>query len=209
MNKTFALAVLLATLPVMAAQNAVTENGAVVILNEDGTWKYADDNQRGGHEIKENKASFRKDPGQSFQIKSTRNNAAVWVDPKQWIFRREEGAVNAAEYKFKARDSDLYGMLITEQIEIGLDNLPDLAFENARNFAPDVRVVSKEYRTVNGIRVVHMRMDGSAQGAKFTYLGYYYADKHGSTQLVAYTSANLVDKYQAQMEAFLNGFALQ
>lgn len=209
MKKTFAFALLLATLPVLAAQNAVTENGAVVILNEDGTWKYADDSRRGGYEIPENKTSFRKDASQSFQIKSTRNNAAVWVDPKQWVFRREEGAVNAAEYRFKARDSDLYGMLITEQIEISLDNLPDLAYENARSFAPDVRVVSKEYRTVNGVRLVHLRMEGTAKGAKFIYLGYYYADKNGSTQLVAYTSANLVDKFQQQIDTFLNGFALQ
>ena len=52
-------------------------------------------------------------------------------------------------------------------------------------------------------------MDGTIQGIKFSYFGYYYSDKSGSTQLLAYTASNLADKYKIEIENFLNGLSIQ
>ena len=49
-----------------------------------------------------------------------------------------------------------------------------------------------------------MQMDGTIQGIKFSYFGYYYSDKSGSTQLLVYTASNLADKYKIEIENFLN-----
>jgi hypothetical protein len=49
-----------------------------------------------------------------------------------------------------------------------------------------------------------MEMLGTIQGVKFKYLGYYYSDDSGSTQYLTYTGANLVEKYQTDIENFLN-----
>jgi hypothetical protein len=51
-------------------------------------------------------------------------------------------------------------------------------------------------------------MEGTIQGIKFVYLGYYYSDKHGSIQFITYTSKNLLKDYRADMETLLNGFVL-
>ncbi|MFT7561728.1 MAG: hypothetical protein ACI93R_003659 [Flavobacteriales bacterium] len=52
-------------------------------------------------------------------------------------------------------------------------------------------------------------MQGVLQGIDFTYLGHYYSDKHGSTQLLVFTGTNLIDKYQDDIWALLNGFSVQ
>lgn len=191
-----------------AGQRAITDQGHVVILNDDGTWQFEQPDANRQIEIETNDAQFLKSETQSFQVKSARNDTTVWIDPKLWSFNKGRDG-SASEYQFQLKGADLYGMVITEQIEMGLETLADVAFQNAKNAAPDARIVSQEYRTVNGNKVLHMRMDGTMHGIKFTYLGYYFSNQFGSTQLVSYTATNLVTKYQQQIDAFLNGFALR
>ena len=130
------------------------------------------------------------------------------INPKNWKFKKNENGHDAAEYTFRMRDSDLYAMAINEQVEIGIEDLANIAFTNAKNAAPDVRVVKKEYRVVNGHKVIYMEMLGTIQSVKFKYLGYYYSNETGSTQFLAYTGANLVDKYQKDIDVLLNGFSV-
>ena len=94
---------------------------------------------------------------------------------------------------------DLYGMTITEGIEVEVEALSDLAISNAKSAAPDINVAKKEYSMVNGKKVIYMEMRGTIKSIKFTYLGYYYSDKSGSTQLITYTATNLVEKYQSDI----------
>ncbi|MEH0167034.1 hypothetical protein ABT392_09210 [Paucibacter sp. JuS9] len=209
MNKFTLIAALLFSLNAYADQYAVTDNGKVVLLSDDGTWKYASGEADKSKSIEFNKITFAKANNQSFLLKSTKNKAAAWIDPKKWTFRKTEGNTEASEYKFKHKEADVYGMLITEQIEIGLENLAQLALENAKKFAPNARIVSQEYRMVNGIKVIRMRIDASAQGANFTYVGHYMSDKSGSTQFMVYTSTNLIDRNLAEIDEFLNGFSVQ
>ena len=42
-----------------------------------------------------------------------------------------------------------------------------------------------------------MQMAGTITGMKFTYIGYYYSDASGTTQLVAYTGTSLGGKNTA------------
>ena len=115
----------------------------------------------------------------------------------------------AIEYTFDFNGRDLYGMVITEQVEIAVEELAKIAFANAKAGAPDAKVVKKEYRMVNGVKVIYMEMTGTIQSIKFKYFGYYYSDSTGSTQFLSYTGANLEKKYSADIQAFLNGFSVQ
>ncbi len=65
--------------------------------------------------------------------------------------------------------------------------------------------MKEEYRMVNGIKVLMLQMEGTTQGIKFTYLGYYYSNSNGSVQFVTYTSQSLFAKFKAQSEELLNG----
>lgn len=189
-----------------SAQKAITEEGDVVILNTDGTWRFEEPKLNQSTEIAVNSEKFVKPKDATFALKSKKTDAVVWFNPKDWTFKKNNNGHDVAEYTFNNKDLDLYGMVISEQFEIQVEQLADIAVENARSAATDVEVIKKEYREVNGKKVIYMEMEGTIQSIKFTYLGYYYSDESGSTQLLAYTGANLVAKYRKDIEAFLNGF---
>ncbi len=190
-----------------AQQRAVTETGLEVLLFDDGTWTYLDGSQALETEIPTNPKAFIKSDKSSFLLKSVRTNMGIWLDPKQWSFKKSEGE-DAAEYELKLKKGDLYGMLITEKIEISLESLKTAAYTNAIEAAPDVKIVHEEYRTVNGIKLLFMQMEGTLQGIKFTYLGYYFSGESGTVQLITYTAQNLVEDYRAVAEELLNGLSV-
>lgn len=188
-----------------AQQKAVTENGEEVILFDDGTWSYQNEDELLEKEIPTNPTQFEKDKESTFLVKSKNLNVGVYINPKDWSFKKATSNPEA-EYEFSLKDGDLYGMLITEQIEIPLESLKSIALENGRAAAPNLKVVKEEYRTVNGLKVLHLQLNGSTQGIKFSYYGYYFSSENGTVQFVTYTSQNLLNKYLSECEELLNGF---
>ena len=99
--------------------NAVTENGDPVFLYEDGTWQYVSEENPYVEEIPVNEAEFEKEAKSSFLLKSKKTPLGFWLDPKKWTFKK--GVDNAdAEYELQLKEGDLYGMIITEQVEFPL-----------------------------------------------------------------------------------------
>ena len=96
-------------------------------------------------------------------------------------------------------------MVITEESELSLESLKEIAVENARNAAPDIHIVKEEYRYVNGIKILLLQLDGTIQGTKFTYLGYYFTNENGTLQFLTYSTQKLMKKYNGDCEKLLNG----
>jgi hypothetical protein len=184
---------------------ALTETGEQVIIHNDGTWEYASDTPLSSSEITTNEKKFVKDKSQSFLLKSTRTKVGMWIDGTTWSFAKGE-TEDVAEYNFQLKGEDLYAMLISEKMEIPLESLKAVAIENAKSVAPDLRMDQEEYRNVNGVEVLMLRMSGTIEGIKFTYFGYYYSDANGTIQLITYTGSTLFADYQKDIEKFLNGF---
>jgi len=190
-----------------AQTKAVTENGDEVILYNDGTWKYKKQNeatQGQQSSIATNPKKFKKDKDATFLLKSNNIDVGFWLDPSVWSFQKEIETPDI-EFELELKDGDLYAMIITEEVEMPLDVLGDIAVENARDAAPDVEVMEREYRTVNGHQVLLQKINGTMQGIKFSYYGYYYSSEKGSVQFVTFTSQNLLDKYMDECETLLNG----
>lgn len=203
-----ALLLVLVATTCFADQQAITDTGEKVILFTDGTWSYADSSQLQQQEIATNPQNFKTPSGSTFMLKSTKNRTACWLNTTLWSFEKSTSN-EAAEYEFELKGEDLYGMAINEGLSMPISTLSKIALDNAKAAAPNTRIIKKEYRTVNGLKVLYMEMTGTMDGIDFTYLGYYYSDKSGSTQLVTYTGANLVEKYRSRINDFLNGFSLQ
>ena len=189
----------LITIHATAQIKAITDNGEEVILYDNGTWKYVSKSDE-TVEIPVNSKEFRKPSTSSFQIKSSKVGIGVYINPKKWSFEKGEDS-EAAEFKFQLKDSDAYGMLIAEKIEIPVENLKSIALDNAREVAPDIHISKQEYRTVNGNKVLMMQMDGTMQGMKFSYYGYYFSYEGGTIQLLTYTSQNLLEEYKPDANA--------
>jgi len=208
MKTVLVITALLLTTSSYSGQKAITDTGEQVILNSDGTWTYADAKQKQDHRIETNKMKFEKPGDATFLLKSTKNNAAFWINPVKWSIKKPEKNT-AREYQFQLNGKDLYGMVLTEEIEIPVESLVDIALANARNAAPDARIVTKEFRVVNGRKVLYMEITGKIMGIDFTYFGYYHSNSSGCTQLIAYTGTKAVDKYKPEAIDFLNGLVTQ
>jgi hypothetical protein len=102
----------------------------------------------------------------------------------------------------------MYAMLITEKIEIPIKNLRKIALSNARSVAPDVQIIKEEMRKVNGQYYLCMQMNGTIEGIKFTYYGYYFSSSKGTVQFISYTAQNLFESYKSDMESLLNGMSV-
>jgi len=209
MKKIFITIFLLLAATSYASQNAITDTGEEVILNSDGTWIYSDIAKKPANIIEINKNKFYKPSYSSFLLKSIKNNSAFWMNTDKWSFKKIKDNTSEGEYEFKLKDADLYGLAITEEIAIPLESLADIVFENVLSVAPDSKIIKKEYRVVNGKKVIYMEYIGTIQDVKFIYVGHYYSDASGSTQLVTYTGANLLDKYKSEINDFINGLDTQ
>ena len=205
MKRIFILGLLLMSTTFVKAQiNAVTESGEEVFLYDNGTWKYANEKDDAEAEIKLNDKPYTKDKNSTFVVKSKKVNIGIWIDPKDWSFTKTSSNEHA-EFQFQKKGEDLYAMLIAEKMEISLEALKNIAVQNAKAAAPDIKVVSEEYRNVNGIKVLMIQMAGTVQGMKLVYCGYYYSNDSGTIQLLTYTGENLLKNYHNDIETFLNG----
>ena len=192
------------TLATYAQKKAVTETGEEVILYDDGTWKYANDSTKEEVTISTNSKIFKKSTNATFLVKSIKSNTGIWINTKKWSFKK--GVSNEdAEYEFELKDKDLYGMMITERIEIPLEALKKAALENAKTAAPDIKIIKQEYRNVNDKKILMLQMNGTADGIKFSYFGYYFSNAKGTVQLVTYTSQGLFNEMMNEAEELLNG----
>lgn len=209
MKVLYALLIVLLATTSYASQKAITDTGEEIVIYNDGTWKSLSNMEQKAGVIQFNKKIFNKPKDSSFLLKSTTNKSAFWINVKKWSFSKTAKDTEAAEYEFQLKGKDLYGMAITEEIEIPIQSLPDVALSNAQEVAPDIKILKKEYRIVNGKKVIYMEMGGTVQGMKITYLGHYYSDAYGTTQFLVYTAPNLVGKYKPEIDRFLNGLVTQ
>lgn len=199
------LLILISTQFVSAQIYAITETGDEVVLYNDGSWMYLSDENSERGEIPVNDTEFLKDDNSTFLVKSKNVDMGIYIDPVSWKFSKGSDE-DGYEYLFEMKGEDLYAMLISEKVQIPVETLQQIAIENARSVAPDIRVVKEEYRTVNGLKLLHMQMSGSIQGIKLTYYGYYYSNSSGTIQLLAYTGEYLLNTYINDIELLLNGF---
>lgn len=218
---TIFLALLGLTLVANAQIKAVTETGEEVILDEKGTWKYINAKEKKAIATPRNLEEFEKaepeiqinlDPiakpeTSTFLLKSTLFNVGFYLNPKKWAFFKADGNTDA-EYELQSKSKDLSGIIISEKTEIPLPTLRKTAFENAKAIAPDLKILSEEYRMVNGNKVLMMNMEGTMQGTQFSYLGYYYSNKNGTVQFLTYTSKDLMKDLIPECEELLNGLTV-
>ena len=100
MRISLAFLICLLSLTLEASQRAVTDEGEIVILNDDGTWVFESPENVVSSKIPTSTEEFKRLSESSFRLKSTTNDSEIWIDPKKWSFKK--GQTNeAAEYEFQ------------------------------------------------------------------------------------------------------------
>jgi len=211
MGRYLFILLLLAAFNISKAQiSATTESGRRVILYNDGTWKYSSDSVKKDHpdSIKLNPGRFIKSASETFLIKSKVNNSTIFIDPDKWTMKtRGENETNP-EYRFSSKSENGFALIITEKTQIDLRSMPFIALTNAQKASIDATITKPEYRMVNDKKVLYLEISGTVKGIKFHYMGYYYSNEKGTTQLISYTSDQLYKNASKEMETFLNGFVV-
>ena len=178
---------------------ARTETGKDVILLADGTWKYVIE------DTPPSTAVANKPAGSASIFKAPNGGFGIWYDDSKWIMepKSEHGTA-----EFKLKRGDAYVIVLIEELNVPLATLREVALENAKAAAPDVKVIFEETRTVNKKDVLCMKFEGTVKGISLTYYGYYYGGKQGSIQLLTFTGRDLFQKYEKDMTDFLNGLEI-
>jgi len=181
-------------------QEATTRDGKTVILKSDGTWFFAEAAKP------VSAGELRKPPNATESVQSDRGFYEIWFDPAKWKVRKSD--TPPKEFEAIHVSGDGYGHIIAERISVPLDNLKNIAVNKAKSVAPDLKVYSTEYRTVNGVKVMVLKMGGTIEGIPFVYYGYYWSGKAGTLQAVMFTGENLFSQYFPDFVEFLNGVVI-
>jgi hypothetical protein len=194
--------VLVATIPLAAAaqapKRATLGDGTIVLLYADGTWKQ----DAATTDRKAGSGGYTK-PGSATESVSVLKNGSLSYDPAKW---RQNKSEQPGRQTLTHVSGDGYAMVISERLQLTRDALKGIVLNNARQAAPDAKIVFEESRVVNGGEITCLEIVGSTQGIEFHYFGYYYAGKAGTVQVLTYTGENLFDEYKADFEELLNGF---
>ena len=203
-NLAFVGYLLFLSLPMFAQQRAVTETGDQAVLYNDGAWVYAEKDTLNVDEIPLNPRPYTRSKKASFRLKSKRIDIGCWIDPKTWKFQAAQSH-ESAEFEIDHVDGSMYALIITENLDVSTVDLGNLAIQNARSAAPDLKVTHREYRIVNGTKVLMMRMTGTIENIHFSYFGYYFAEDGGSTQFLVYAAEDFMEENLYEAEDLLNG----
>lgn len=177
---------------------AHTEDGTKVLLNEDGTWVYA---AKAGEDGSGDSGS------ELFLLKSDKANVGLRLNLENWSYERSDPGADA-EYEFSWEDEGVYGLMIAEDVEMSLEDLKEIAIENAKSVSTSFRLVDEDYTYINGKKVLILQMDATIKGYDISYLAYYYSGSSGTVQLLAYTTQNDFYGNKGYMEEFLDGLVI-
>lgn len=101
---------------------------------------------------------------------------------------------------------DAHVKVIAERLEIDPGQLSEVALSNARSASPDVEIVTESWRTINGLRTLVLRLNGTTNGIRFSFYNQMYSDQAGTVQLAGWTGANLFDEYRRDFLELFAGF---
>ncbi len=198
-----ALAVCLSTAPAAAqALRAITQDGRVVILQPNGTWRFVEEPKGDGSPVVRARP-----PGATILLAGAQVPYGIWVDLSRWrVDQRKQNPV--AEYEFHHIRGEAGAVVIAEPTRVPPEAWKQIVLTNARREAADARITAEERKVVNGMPVLALQYEGTGPMGPFIHYGYYYSGPRGAVQLVTYTFAPLFEQYRAELTAFLNGLVV-
>ncbi len=185
---------------------ALTEDGKEVVLFDNKTWRFVNEtDEKTMDEIVTNNTVFTKSADATFLLKSQKLHTGIYFNPKQWKTVKADISP-IAEYTFQDITNESYGVFVSEKAPIQmLKNLKELIISNVQKRASFFRLISSEYRTLNGINVLFLEYTANFQGMDFHYLANYYLTEEGYTGVFSYTFENSFENFKKNIENLVNG----
>jgi hypothetical protein len=134
------------------------------------------------------------------------DHATVRYDSTQWKGKKSD---EPGIYDFQYSAGDLWLRVITERLEIPMESMADIMLANAKSVDPNAKIVRRGSRTVNGLRMLFLEIEGSTSGVPFSYYEHYYSDSFGTIQIVGWTGRSLLNEYRDTIERMVSGFEVR
>lgn len=153
-------------------------------------------------------AGFARPALSTWLVKDDKGRFGIWVNPTKWTLSPYKQNPEA-RFELAHQSGDAYVFVFAENISLVPAAITKMALKNSQAVAPDAHIVFEDKRTVNGVDVTCLQIEGTLEQAlPFTYLGYYYSGKGGTIQVVGSTAHDLFDKYKNDLYELLNGLEI-
>ncbi|WP_312077368.1 hypothetical protein [Chryseobacterium sp.] len=199
---------ILLSLIVKSQTKAMTEDGKEVVLFDNKTWKFVNDSDENTLEtINTNNQPFEKAKDATFLAKSKKVDAGFYYNPKTYKIVQTNFNSPAIEYVFSnTANPNIFALFASENAPVQtLKNLQELVLLSVQRNVTFFKLKEAEYRTVNNLRVLHMKYSANTKGLDFEYIGNYYLTGDGYCSITTYTFANQFEDNKKSMENLLNG----
>jgi hypothetical protein len=133
---------------------------------------------------------------------------ALWVDPKVWKTSTEPVVEGAdLELDHHTGNAKLFGMSMKEfaPLELVLNGF----IEGARENGPDIKLVKRDDRVVNGAKVLCAEVQQTMGEIPVTMFVYFYTGAHGSIQLVSTVASEIFPELRGDIEKAMNGLVVK
>ncbi|GEJ45569.1 MULTISPECIES: hypothetical protein [unclassified Chryseobacterium] len=208
MKKIILSACILLSFSVRSQIKALTEDGKEVVLLENKTWKFVNESDEKTLEtITTNDELFEKTKESTFIVKSKNVDGGFYYNPKKWKIVKAPESSTFVEYAFNnLSNSTVYALFGSEIMPVQtLKNLKDILIPIIQRNSDYFKLKKSEYRTVNGIKVLHVEYSANVKGLDFEYIANLYLTSGGYCSVSTHTYANQFEANKNEMENFVNG----
>jgi hypothetical protein len=199
---------------------AVTQKGDTIYIYDDGTWSFDKntftEDKNGLNYLNESieydtiSTPFTVLEKGKKKISSKYGFFEIYYDESIWKRVPPAQLNEDAEFAFQGKESDVYVAVITEEIEIGFENIYKIAKNNIEeNLSVPVNLLKSEIRTVNNTQLIRGVMNFNLNGMNLVFDSYYFSGKIGTVQFTTWTATNLHSKYESQILDLLNGIVIK
>lgn len=186
--------------------NAITEDGYQIQIFDDGTWKYLDTTLNEKRFIKENDTLFKVPAKSKMTLSSKIVDVQFQLNSEDWFYMSSPENEDS-EFFLNNKSAEIYSIVISEDVQIPIKNLRNIALINARDTVENLIIIEEEYRNVNNAKVLYLSFEGEIEKLPVRYYNYYYSGEDGVVQFITYARKDVAITEQNSMFDLLNGFA--
>lgn len=142
-------------------------------------------------------------PNQTLAYQFLGGDAVLWLDPSKWEPGESSGA---NEMQFVHKNGMAEVRLIFSREGKSEEQLAEAALASLGRVDPKVRLIYKERRLVNGVEMLHLRMETTSKPSQsIAVWGYVYGDEDRNVRLFALVSNKILDRMDSVILELLDG----
>ena len=178
---------------------AITEDGRKVLLHEDGRWTYVltENGQDNG------KFVYAKSDGADAYVIARIGTIRFWYNQSKWDMQRLTDGT--AEYQFVSKDGAVYARIISEKLRAPNNLMREVIEANARKNVDAFEPIEENEVIINGITTNRLKVRIQMKGMDLLFLYYYFSNELGTLQLFSYSSLDLFNQYEDEINEFMSG----